>query len=237
MIRQRLHHVRGVTQLGLRGALVNDCIVGPGGRYLDAPQYDEVWSALESLDVPLYLHSGAPPVDHWQVLDNHPEMVGPAWSWAAEVSGHALRLVFSGVFDRHPRATLILGHMGELLPFRRSRLDSRHLTLKPERRIARMPSEYLGTDIVFTNSGVFSPATLLGAVMFSVDYPYESSYDAVAGFAGTALSDSDRHKVSLTALRSGSSSCNGLRSVLTPSPDRLVQRRRCWPANSEPARR
>lgn len=194
---------RAVTQLGLRGALVNDCIVGPGGRYLDAPQYDEVWSALESLDVPLYLHPGAPPVDHWQVLDNQPEMVGPAWSWAAEVSGHALRLLFSGVFDRHPRATLILGHMGEFLPFQRSRLDSRYLTLKPERRIARMPSEYLGTNIVFTNSGVFSPATLLGAVMevgadavmFSVDYPYESSYDAVAGFAGTALSDSDRHKV------------------------------------------
>jgi 2,3-dihydroxybenzoate decarboxylase len=63
---------RAVTQLGLCGALVNDCVHGPGGRYLDAPQYDQVWSALESLGVPLYLHPGAPPADHWQVLQGLP---------------------------------------------------------------------------------------------------------------------------------------------------------------------
>ena len=166
-----------VNELGLCGALVNDCICGPGGRYLDAPEYDEVWSALESLQVPLYLHPGAPPADHWQVLQGRPEMYGASWSWAAEVGGHALRLVFGGVFDRHPGATLILGHMGEFLPFQRSRLDSRYKTMNPADKIARLPSAYLGTNVVFTNSGVFSPATLQGAVlevgadaiMFSVD--------------------------------------------------------------------
>jgi 2,3-dihydroxybenzoate decarboxylase len=194
---------RAVNELGLCGALVNDCIHGPGGRYLDAPEYDEVWSALESLRVPLYLHPGAPPADHWQVLSGRPEMYGASWSWAAEVGGHALRLVFGGVFDRHPGATLILGHMGEFLPFQRSRLDSRYQTMNPADKIGRLPSAYLGTNVVFTNSGVFSPATLLGAVlevgadavMFSVDYPYESSYDAVAGFERTVLSDADREKV------------------------------------------
>ncbi len=194
---------RAVTELGLCGALVNDCIYGPGGRYLDAPEYDEVWSALESLQVPLYLHPGAPPADHWQVLQGRPEMYGASWSWAAEVGGHALRLVFGGVFDRHPGATLILGHMGEFLPFQRSRLDSRYKTMNPADKIARLPSAYLGTNVVFTNSGVFSPATLLGAVlevgadavMFSVDYPYESSYEAVAGFERTVLCDADREKV------------------------------------------
>ena len=65
---------RAVTELGLRGALVNDCISGPGGRYLDAPEYDEVWSALESLNFPMYLHPGSPPADHWQVLQGRPEM-------------------------------------------------------------------------------------------------------------------------------------------------------------------
>jgi 2,3-dihydroxybenzoate decarboxylase len=194
---------RAVTQHGLCGALVNDCIAGPGGRYLDAPAYDELWSALESLGVPLYLHPGSPPADHWRVLEGHPELYGAPWSWAAEVGGHALRILYSGVFDRHPGATLILGHMGEFLPFQRSRLDSRYRTMRTTTALERMPSSYLGTNIVFTNSGVFSPAVMLGAVlevgadavMFSVDYPYESSYEAVQGFERTTLSAADREKI------------------------------------------
>jgi len=197
---------RAVTQDGLCGALVNDCISGPGGRYLDAPEYDELWSAVESLGVPLYLHPGAPPADHWRVIDGRPELYGATWSWAAEVSGHALRLVFGGVFDRHPGAALILGHMGEFLPFQRSRLDSRYATLEMEATttpLERPPSAYLGTNVVFTNSGVFSPAVMLGAVlevgadavMFSVDYPYESSHEAVQGFERTTLQPSDREKI------------------------------------------
>ncbi|MGC2654889.1 MAG: amidohydrolase family protein [Mycobacterium sp.] len=194
---------RAVTELGFCGALVNDCVHGPGGRYLDAPEYDEVWSALESFNVPLYLHPGAPPAEQWQVLQGHPELYGASWSWAAEVGGHALRIVYGGVFDQHPGATLILGHMGEFLPFQRSRLDDRYQTIEVATPLKRPPSTYLGTNVVFTNSGVFSPATLLGAVlevgadavMFSVDYPYESSYEAVAGFERTTLSAGDREKI------------------------------------------
>ncbi|WP_068181089.1 amidohydrolase family protein [Mycobacterium sp. UM_CSW] len=194
---------RAVTEDGLCGALVNDCISGPGGRYLDAPEYDELWSAVESLGVPMYLHPGAPPADRWHVIDGRPELYGATWSWAAEVSGHALRLVFGGVFDRHPGATLILGHMGEFLPFQRSRLDSRYATIATTTPLRRPPSAYLGTNIVFTNSGVFSPAAMLGAmlevgadaVMFSVDYPYESSQEAVEGFERTTLSAADREKI------------------------------------------
>jgi len=193
---------RAVTQDGFCGALVNDCVYGPGGRYLDTPEYEELWSALESLGVPLYLHPGTPPADHWRVIEGRPELYGATWSWAAEVSGHALRILFSGVFDRHPGATLILGHMGEFLPFQRSRLDSRYATLATT-ALKRMPSEYRGTNIVFTNSGVFSPAVMLGAVlevgadalMFSVDYPYESSYQAVKGFEQTTLNAADREKI------------------------------------------
>ncbi|SPM29609.1 amidohydrolase family protein [Mycobacterium terramassiliense] len=194
---------RAVNQDGLCGALVNDCISGPGGRYLDAPAYDELWSAVESLGVPLYLHPGSPPADRWRVIEGRPELYGATWSWAAEVSGHALRLLFGGVFDRHPGATLILGHMGEFLPFQRSRLDSRYATIATTAPLQRAPSAYLGTNIVFTNSGVFSPAVMLGAVlevgadavMFSVDYPYESSREAVEGFERTTLSAVDREKI------------------------------------------
>jgi 2,3-dihydroxybenzoate decarboxylase len=194
---------RAVTELGFCGALVNDCVYGPGGRYLDAPEYDEVWSALESLGVPLYLHPGAPPADHWRVLDDRPELYGGSWSWAAEVGGHALRIVYGGVFDRHPGARLILGHMGEFLPFQRSRLDDVYAKIEVTTPLKRPPSAYLGTNVVFTNSGVFSPATILGAVLevgadavlFSVDYPYDSSAEAVAGFERTALSPGDRDKI------------------------------------------
>jgi 2,3-dihydroxybenzoate decarboxylase len=191
---------RAVRQLGFRGALVNDHL---RGHYLDEPRFDELWSAFEELSVPLYLHPGAPAADHWKVLGGRPELSGSLWSWAAETGGHGLRIVFGGVFDRHPGATLILGHMGEFLPFMRSRLDSRYLTQNPEEPLERMPSAYIGSNLVITTSGVFSPAALTGAVleigadaiMFSVDYPYESSHDAVAGFERTTLSDGDRHKI------------------------------------------
>jgi 2,3-dihydroxybenzoate decarboxylase len=191
---------RAVRELAFCGALVNDHLQG---RYLDDPRYDELWSALEELAVPLYLHPGAPPADHWKVLEGMPVLYGSTWSWAAETGGHALRVIFGGVFDRHPTATLILGHMGEFLPFMRSRLDSRYLTLDPDSPLQRMPSAYIGSNVVITTSGVFSPAVLTGAVlemgadaiMFSIDYPYESSHDAVAGFERTTLSDADRHKI------------------------------------------
>ncbi len=191
---------RCVAELGFCGALVNDRL---GGHYLDEPMYEPLWEALGSLGVPLYLHPGAPPADRWQVLSGHPELYGAMWSWAAEVAGHALRILCSGVFDRHPSATLILGHMGEFLPYQRSRLDSRYATTNPDYRLQRPPSAYLGTNIVFTTSGVFSPAALAGAVlevgadaiMFSVDYPYESSREAVDGFERTTLSPTDRAKI------------------------------------------
>jgi 2,3-dihydroxybenzoate decarboxylase len=191
---------RATRELGFCGALVNDHLQG---HYLDEPRYDEVWAALESLSVPLYLHPGAPPADHWKVLSGRPELYGPMWSWAAETGAHALRIIYGGVFDRHQGARLILGHMGEFLPFMRSRLDSRYRTLSPESPLERMPSAYIGSNLLITTSGVFSPAALTGAVleigadaiMFSVDYPYESSHDAVAGLQRTTLSDTDRHKI------------------------------------------
>ena len=90
---------RCVRELGFCGALVNDHLQG---HYLDESLYDEVWAALEELSVPLYLHPGAPPADRWKVLDGRPELYGATWSWAAETGGHALRVIYGGIFDRHP---------------------------------------------------------------------------------------------------------------------------------------
>jgi 2,3-dihydroxybenzoate decarboxylase len=191
---------RSVQQLGFGGALVNDYI---GGHYLDEPQFDELWAALESLRVPLYLHPGIPPTEPWALLGGHPELSGALWSWAATAGGHAMRIVMGGVFDRHPGATLILGHMGEFLPFQTSRFDSRYATLNPAHPLQRQPSEYFGANVVITTTGVFDPAVLraaidtLGAdaVMFSVDYPFESSQQSVDLIERTALTGEEHEKV------------------------------------------
>jgi 2,3-dihydroxybenzoate decarboxylase len=191
---------RSVQQLGFSGALVNDYLAG---HYLDEPQFDELWAALEELRVPLYLHPGIPPTEPWALLGGHPELSGALWSWQATAGGHAMRIVMGGVFDRHPGATLILGHMGEFLPFQTSRFDSRYATLDPARPLRRKPSEYFGANVVITTTGVFDPAVLraaidtLGAdaVMFSVDYPFESSQQSVDLIERTALTGEEREKV------------------------------------------
>ncbi|MBP0461436.1 amidohydrolase family protein [Streptomyces montanisoli] len=183
---------RCVGELDFKGALVND---HTQGRYLDDPAYDELWSALEELRVPLYLHPGSLPADDWHVMRGRPEMYGASWSWQAETGGHAMRLVYAGIFDRHPGATLILGHLGEFLPFQRSRLDSRYRTLKVEKPLERMPSQYIGSNILITTSGILAPEAVQAAVltvgadavMFAIDYPYENTADAVASIEEAAL--------------------------------------------------
>jgi 2,3-dihydroxybenzoate decarboxylase len=111
---------RAVTQLGLRGSMI---FGQTAGRYLDDPYFDPFWERAEALHVPVYLHaSDAPELP--PSLHGRPELVG-AWSWTAETATHALRIVFGGVFERFPGSRLVLGHMGETLPFLLWRLDQR----------------------------------------------------------------------------------------------------------------
>lgn len=91
---------------------------------------------------------------------DHPEMWGPTWSWAIETCSHALRLIFSGTFDRYPGATVILGHMGETLPIQLSRLDSRYPVRNTRLPIEKNPSEYVRSNIRITASGLFSDTAL-----------------------------------------------------------------------------
>jgi 2,3-dihydroxybenzoate decarboxylase len=192
---------RAVTQLGLRGALVN---AHTQGRYLDDPSLRVVWASAQDLDVPLYLHP-ANGVDAAHVLSGHPELIGPMWSWGTDTATHALRLIFAGVFDEFPRAKLLLGHMGEGLPYALWRLDSRWgfhnhhgIELARER-----PSEYLRENLYITTSGVCSAPPLLCAlealgadhVLFGSDYPFEDMATATAFLAGAPVSEADRAKI------------------------------------------
>ncbi|WP_284434763.1 amidohydrolase family protein [Streptomyces sp. TUS-ST3] len=177
---------RAVKELGLKGVLYNDHV---RGHYLDEPQFRPVWAELERLGVTLYLHPAVIPADNWRVFDGYPVLVGPSWGWTATVGAHALRLIYGGVFDEFPGASVMLGHMGELLPFQMARLDSRYPVQVPvEKRVRHQPSYYLRNNVYATTSGVMSHAALLGAVhavgvdrvLFSIDYPFESSAEAVA---------------------------------------------------------
>ncbi|MFJ8844807.1 amidohydrolase family protein [Streptomyces cyaneofuscatus] len=193
---------RSVTELGMRGALVN---AHTQGRYLDDPQLRVVWERAEALDVPLYLHP-ANGVGTPHVIEGHPELVGPMWSWGTETASHFLRCVFGGVFDDFPGAKLLLGHMGEGLPYVMWRLDSRweyhnHHGIELARG---NPSEYLRHNLYITTSGVCSAAPLLCAllalgperILFGTDYPFEDMATATDFLASAPISEADRAKIS-----------------------------------------
>ncbi|MFE1148781.1 amidohydrolase family protein [Streptomyces albidoflavus] len=193
---------RAVGELGLRGALVN---AHTQGRYLDDPQLRIVWEHAEGLGVPLYLHP-ANGVGTPHVLDGHPELTGPMWSWGNETASHVLRLVFGGVFDDFPEAKLLLGHMGEGLPYVLWRLDSRwgfhnHHGVELARE---KPSDYLRHNLYITTSGVCDAPPLLCAllalgsehILFGTDHPFEEMSVATEFLRTAPLSEADRAKIS-----------------------------------------
>jgi 2,3-dihydroxybenzoate decarboxylase len=169
---------RCIHDLGFQGAMING---QTNGEYLDLDKYSVFWERVQALQAPIYLHPGNP-VDHPAMYADHPELWGPVCSWAFETATHALRLVFSGVFERYPGATVVLGHMGETLPLNLWRFDSRWpVSHRGSMTLAQQPSFYIRRNIAITTSGVCSDASLRCAldamdpqkVMFSADYPFE----------------------------------------------------------------
>lgn len=190
---------RCMRDLGFQGALING---ETNGVYLDDRRYDVFWERVAALKAAIYIHPGNPQVMAPAYAD-HPELWGPTWSWAAETCTHALRLIFSGVFDRYPDARLILGHMGETLPIQRWRLDSRYPISNHRYRLQKKPSDYLRSNLFITTSGVCSDAALRCAldelgprnVMFSVDYPFEDTKTACDWIETAKLSEIERAAV------------------------------------------
>ena len=169
--------------LGFKGAVVNS---HTQGEYLDDPKYWEIFQAAEALDVPIYLHPNTPP----------PRMIDPflprgldgaIYGFAVETGLHVLRLIVGGVFDRFPKLRLVVGHLGEGLPFWLFRLDFMHRSTLASNRyegvkpLKKKLSDYLKENIWVTTSGMqWEPAILfcisvLGPerVMYAMDYPYQ----------------------------------------------------------------
>lgn len=191
---------RCVRQLKFPGAMING---QTNGEYLDLDKYSVFWERAAGLEAPIYLHPGNP-VDHPTVYADHPELWGSVCSWAFETATHALRLVFAGVFERYPKARLVLGHMGETLPLNLWRFDSRWLVCnRGSRTLAQPPSFYIKRNITITTSGVCSDIALRCAlesmgednVMFSVDYPFEKTELAAQFIEGARISEAASVKV------------------------------------------
>ncbi len=191
---------RCVRELGFRGAMING---QTNGDYLDLDKYSVFWERAAALEAPVYLHPSNP-VDSPAVYAGHTELWGPVCSWAFETAAHALRLVFAGVFERYPKARLILGHMGETLPLNLWRFDSRWVVCnRGSRTLEQPPSFYIKRNIAITTSGVCSDVSLRcaldamgdGNVMFSVDYPFEKTELAAQFIDQARLSETERAQV------------------------------------------
>jgi gamma-resorcylate decarboxylase len=202
---------RAVTQLGFKGVLVNGFsqINDPDSAvYYDLPQYRPFWAAVERLGVPFYLHPRSPLARDARLYAGHPWMMGAAWAFGNETAVHALRLVGSGLFDEHPRLAIVLGHLGENIPFGLWRIDHCNATADKTdgHRAKRKIADYIRENFYVTTSGNFSTPSLiltmreLGAdrVMFSVDWPYEEIAHAESWFDAVDISESDRLKIGRT---------------------------------------
>ena len=171
---------RCVRDLKFCGAMINGHTFG---QYLDHSSVHPLWERAEALGVPIYIHP-TDPIAPSPALEGVAGLRRATWEWGFETGSHALRLVFGGLFDRFPRAKVMLGHLGETLPFLLWRFDSRAKLYGV--KLAKPPSEYIKQNIVVTTSGMCSAEPLnctlaalgAGRVMFAADYPFESAEEA-----------------------------------------------------------
>ena len=191
------------VEVGFKGAMLHGL---SNGEFLDLKKFWPIYERAEALDVPIYIHPAQP---HPAVMDayykdylaDYPMLSRAGWGYAVEAGTQGLRLVLSGVFEKHPRLKIILGHLGESLPFQLWRIDQ---------ALARAGQKSIGFRDIFTNnfwvttSGFFSTPALLcclmemGAdrVLFSVDWPFVSdSKPGVDWLDGAPLSPADKAKI------------------------------------------
>lgn len=190
---------RTVQKYDFKGAMVNG---HTQGVYLDDKRFWAIFEVAEALDVPIYLHPTNPhPAVHEVYYKDYPVLGYAPWGYAVETGTHVLRLILSGVFDRFPRLRMIIGHMGELLPFALWRADGRLTPKYPH--LKKSVRSYFLDHFSLTTSGVFSTpefmctANVVGFdnLLFSVDYPFESNELATSWFKSLPIADSDRAKV------------------------------------------
>ncbi|HUO39063.1 MAG TPA: amidohydrolase family protein, partial [Mycobacterium sp.] len=203
---------RTVRGLGFKGALING---HTNGRYLDDPRFEVLLGRAESLQVPIYIHPTDPP-DAVSAVYYAPfeSALVQTWGWPVETGTHLLRLICAGVFDRHPDLTIIIGHMGELLPYCYTRLNL-GITMAGWLLSAQSKNQdeaqsgmrnnvgyYLKKNVFITSSGVFDQPVFdcakailgLDNLIFSVDYPFQDNFAAMEFLERCDLSVKDKER-------------------------------------------
>jgi predicted TIM-barrel fold metal-dependent hydrolase len=193
---------RAVSDLGFKGGLISG---QTNGSFLDERKFWHIFARAEALDVPIYLHPAIPNesitaayYDGYRNAD-YPILMGAVWGFTVETATHALRLILSGVFSEFPRLKIILGHLGETLPFLLWRLEWTYNNLTKKRGIA----ECFRKHFYVTTSGNFSQAALLCTVaelsadriLFAVDWPFNSNQEGVQFLHMAPIKSEDKSKI------------------------------------------
>jgi len=194
---------RTVREYGFKGAMINGHV---RGRYLDDRFFWPIFEKAEALGIPIYIHPTQPPKP---VVDAYyggfePQVsymfANAGWGWHIETGVHVLRMILGGVFDRYPKLQIVIGHLGEALPFMIQRVDN----MPPEMTKLRHPiSYYLRENVHYTFSGFnFTPTFIdlllqvgVDRIMFSADYPYASMAEAKAFLNQLPVSPDNKEQI------------------------------------------
>ena len=192
---------RCVSKLGFKGAMIHG---HTRGSFLDERKYWTIFERAQALDVPIYLHPTLPhPEAVKAYFEGYEELARAGWGFAVDTSCHFLRIVFAGVFDTYPRLRIILGHLGEGLPFAMHRLNDHTWRSAARRGLRKTPLQYMRENLLVTTSGNwYEPAFLctllaLGAdnILFAIDWPYEANKTGIEFLRKISISEGDRQKI------------------------------------------
>jgi 2,3-dihydroxybenzoate decarboxylase len=193
---------RAVGSLGFRGVILNS---HTQGEYFDDQKFWEIFEVAEALDVPIYLHPNTPSRDMIGPLLEK-GLDGAIYGFSVETGMHLLRIIVSGAFDRFPKLKIVVGHLGEALPFWLFRLDHMHRAMVLAKRypgvgpLNKRVSDYLRENVWMTTSGMaWEPAimfvrSVIGAdrVMYAMDYPYQFVPEEVSVTDKLPVSDAEK---------------------------------------------
>jgi 5-carboxyvanillate decarboxylase len=191
---------RAINSLKMNGFIINS---HTENAYLDEARFWPILEAAEALGYPIYLHPRAPS-DGMAAPFRDYRLEGAVWGYGVETATHVLRLLFGGVFDRFPKLQIVIGHMGEMLPFWLWRFDFMGAPgARAGRKNQLKPSEYFQRNITITTSGIEDPLALrycidkigVDRIMWAIDYPFQPTAPAVAFLETAPLSDEERRKI------------------------------------------
>ncbi|GAW47346.1 amidohydrolase family protein [Photobacterium damselae subsp. piscicida] len=191
---------RCIGQLGMKGVIINS---HTNGEFLDNKKFWPILKVAEKLDVPIYLHPNTPCS---AMIDPYTELPleGAIWGFAADCGLHALRMILGGVFDQFPKLKVVLGHLGEGIPWFINRIDNQYDTFVQNasespraKKLKRTPKEYFLENFYITSSGmnweleIMYSLAIVGEdnILFAVDYPFSMPEPAIENVDKLPISD------------------------------------------------